>query len=346
MKTANRKVPHQNWNNYYNGICDKQNGSLALITITIAAILLFTDILYSDYPLFITLIRSGAVILGYMCYLLFRLKLIPSSLVVVVFSVSTTFAGAVMIATNHGAAEIVRDTSLIIIYGFVVSAVFKITPVKWIIISCLTIVSYLFFVLFTGRFPFHIYLSNNGILVILSYLGFPYVSLIRYRLYKENYELLREVEFYANNDILTRSFNRRGGLELLKKDIALAVRKDLPLTISFIDINRLKQVNDKQGHAAGDEMIRSISEVIRDNIRDSDTLFRYGGDEFIIIFPDCPESDCHMVMEKIRTAADSKKTKNPISFSYGIAQYSQELSLDDFISLADKKMYKDKTKYL
>ena len=177
----------------------------------------------------------------------------------------------------------------------------------------------------------------------LCYASFPFTALVRYRLLRKNFRLMREVEFYATKDPLTRGFNRHGGLAAMGRALAAADLEQTPLSLCFLDIDGLKGVNDERGHAAGDELIRSLTECIHGNIRSSDSLIRYGGDEFIILLPDCPLACCERILSQIRE--DAAKLPGPaVSFSCGMVEYEKGMSLEAFIQAADDRMYADKKK--
>lgn len=129
-----------------------------------------------------------------------------------------------------------------------------------------------------------------------------------------------------------------------------ADRNNSVLTIAFIDVNDLKKVNDQLGHKYGDQLLKTVSDIIIRNIRSSDAVSRLGGDEFLIIFPDCKYKELQKIMKRIcdDMAKENKKNKGyQISISYGLAKYScsSEISIDELINKADKRMYQMKRKY-
>jgi len=155
-------------------------------------------------------------------------------------------------------------------------------------------------------------------------------------------------------DPLTGLFNRRAALEFLKKMIALSQRTKNLLTISFVDIDKLKKVNDHYGHLEGDVMIKTVAALLKESIRDSDYACRIGGDEFLLILLVCSEENAEAIMNKIKEKLhlfNIKQIKNyEIDFSYGFAVYdpvskgSCEEVADKLMAVADKKMYEDKAR--
>ncbi|MGM0445597.1 MAG: diguanylate cyclase domain-containing protein [Bacillota bacterium] len=165
---------------------------------------------------------------------------------------------------------------------------------------------------------------------------------------KKHEEKLKKL---ADTDQLTDIMNRRMGLKYLDKQIARVKREDIPLTVCFIDINGLKNINDKYGHNEGDKLLEIVAKILEGNIRDTDAAARLGGDEFLLIFSDSNEDDISDVWSRIEEKIDkwNQNTDKPynISLSHGFAQKvkGDELTSDDLIERADKKMYEDKKKY-
>ncbi|GAB6190097.1 hypothetical protein JCM30566_18400 [Marinitoga arctica] len=160
---------------------------------------------------------------------------------------------------------------------------------------------------------------------------------------KENEEKLKHIAYY---DSLTNIFNRRAGFYFIEKLLLLSKRENAPIIIGFIDVDNLKTINDKFGHAAGDKALQIIANVIRKNIRNSDIVARYGGDEFIIALYNCTLNDTKRIEEKILSdlMQISEKEKINYSVSFGFIEYTHSETLDSIISKADKLMYENKKK--
>jgi len=151
---------------------------------------------------------------------------------------------------------------------------------------------------------------------------------------------------YAAFDIMTGVLNRRVGFEKLE-DLLDAFRDSQnDLTICYVDINNLKVVNDSLGHKYGDELIISVSSTIKEHIRGGDMICRLGGDEFLVIFPNCSIDQAHQVMERIESNLGvlqcGKHKSYPITISKGFMKYDGEMDIHDFVEEADLNMYKDK----
>lgn len=172
----------------------------------------------------------------------------------------------------------------------------------------------------------------------------PYEIIFRELLLKQ-----RILKQQASTDELTGLLNRRTALGLLNELTRLAQQDKTPLTVCFIDIDYLKQINDCYGHLEGDLAIATTARVIRDSIRSSDYLCRIGGDEFLLILPRCTIEEAKSILERAKESLNSLNLKSEksfrIDFSYGIAVYEWENAnnADKLIEEADKDMYKNKS---
>lgn len=158
------------------------------------------------------------------------------------------------------------------------------------------------------------------------------------------------LEKYATKDHMTDLFNRRIGLEFLEKECKQAVLGKQDLTICFIDIDGLKNVNDTYGHNAGDYLIKTVASLIKQFIGEKDIACRLGGDEFLIIFKNCNKRKAQEICYRIKYETNKLNKLNlkpyNISISHGLAEFNEipEKSVDDFINTADKRMYDEKQK--
>ncbi|NTV89145.1 MAG: diguanylate cyclase [Clostridiales bacterium] len=164
---------------------------------------------------------------------------------------------------------------------------------------------------------------------------------------------LRENELSrkASIDALTGVLNRLKGMEVLERMYNQLGNTNSSIAIVFCDINSLKMINDTYGHTEGDLVISLVSEVIL-NVQDSDDIvFRFGGDEFVIVFANKSEAECIEKMKAIKHALDDYQRKNnkpyAISISYGIQiiEAENQLILEDAMKMADEKMYAFKKSY-
>lgn len=161
---------------------------------------------------------------------------------------------------------------------------------------------------------------------------------------KKQMELL---QVQAERDDLTGLYNRRYGIELLNREMENAKENHTTLFVCFIDLNKLKYVNDYFGHDYGDEMIKVFANTVSKELRERDTFFRLGGDEFVIIFTRCTLEIVEKVWDRIKEALDRENKAVEriynISASHGVIQYEEKYkNVDEILSEADKKMYEEK----
>ena len=160
---------------------------------------------------------------------------------------------------------------------------------------------------------------------------------------------ISSLEGLSGSDHLTGLPNRRAGEERLAEDFARARRGGGKLTLALADVNRFKTINDTHGHHAGDACIRHVADVIRRNVRESDWLARWGGDEFVLALWDVsvfasPEA----VLGRINRALRESPARLPrggelvLSVSVGAHCYAGEDDVRELLSKADAAMYEAK----
>jgi diguanylate cyclase (GGDEF)-like protein/PAS domain S-box-containing protein len=154
----------------------------------------------------------------------------------------------------------------------------------------------------------------------------------------------------AHYDHLTDIPNRYLLLDRLKHLIEQSKRNNRTFALFFIDLNKFKLINDTKGHAFGDQILIEVANILKVKIRSSDTVARFGGDEFIMLLEDVhSKEDALKMMETLSAELDTECIINgeklKISSSIGVALYPDEGStIEQLISAADKAMYKIKTK--
>ncbi len=152
-----------------------------------------------------------------------------------------------------------------------------------------------------------------------------------------------EVYKLAVLDPLTGLFNRRSGEQRLTQEMSRSTRNGHPLTILALDLDDLKQVNDRFGHPAGDELIRSFADRLNRAIRGSDLAVRLGGDEFLVLLPECKPEGVRQVLSRLTgLQVECKGQLVEVSFSAGWTNYTPGESADELVRRADDALYVNK----
>lgn len=156
---------------------------------------------------------------------------------------------------------------------------------------------------------------------------------------KELQAVLAQAEEVSHTDALTYLPNRRSMIAQLQQQVALAERYGTPLSISLIDVDNFKQINDTYGHPVGDQVLRYIASEMRDRIRQPDVIGRLGGDEFLVILPSSRASAAgeqarRLCQQIAGTPVIAGKEIINVGLSIGITQYQPDS--DDWHSLLDR----------
>jgi len=193
------------------------------------------------------------------------------------------------------------------------------------------------------KIPFHISISES----IRGGRKF-YTVIMRdvsqFKAYEEDLQIL------ANTDSLTRLYNRRQLYPILQNELDRAVRKKTPFSVLMIDIDHFKKFNDTYGHAGGDLLLAGFADKMRLVLRQMDSAFRFGGEEFIVLLPETTSREAMIPAERCRQRiADSAFPMPPedrlvsVTVSVGIAGYRDGDTVDDVIRRADLAMYAAKS---
>ena len=193
------------------------------------------------------------------------------------------------------------------------------------------------------KIPFHISVSESAIGGKRFYTAFMR-DVSQIKAYEEDLQIL------ANTDSLTRLYNRRQLYPMMMKDLDRAVRKKIPFSVLLIDIDHFKKFNDKYGHAGGDLLLVYFADKMRSALRQMDSAFRIGGEEFVVLLPETTGEAAMVPAERFRQLIAGSRFSmppegRPVSFtvSVGIAGHRNGDTLDDVIRHADLAMYAAKS---
>ncbi len=165
----------------------------------------------------------------------------------------------------------------------------------------------------------------------------------------QNAYLMDKVQNMAITDALTGIFNRGHFFNLAELEFSQARRYDLPFSVAILDIDHFKKFNDTYGHIVGDQVLANVAHVLKSNLRENDTLGRYGGEEFSILMPVTDLEAAHKVALRLRKfVADSTVATSAgavgIKISIGVSQLTEDMpTLLHLINRADQAMYIAKT---
>ena len=193
-------------------------------------------------------------------------------------------------------------------------------------------------------------LSLSLILLVLGYYTLYLFNLNR-RIQEVNSRLkLTELELKEKNaqlekvsitDKLTGVYNRHYLDKALSEQLALAQRHQRPMSIALFDLDHFKKVNDNFGHLMGDKVLQVFTSLVKSNIRISDVFGRWGGEEFLLIFPETNKQQADLVVNKIRLALEKQVFEEGLkqTVSAGIIEVQADSTLDDLLLLVDQKLY-------
>ena len=182
--------------------------------------------------------------------------------------------------------------------------------------------------------------------MLLGYYG----SAMRMRLYKINWALGRakhDAELLAASDPLTGALSRRAILPMIEKSMKRMARSGIPACVAMIDLDWFKSINDRFGHLAGDQVLRRVVDRVRDSLRNSDVIGRYGGEEFVLLLQGADAHAGARLVERIRSAISATDWSDigaglKVSVSCGIAGIGAMDTLDSILARADQALYEAK----
>lgn len=175
-------------------------------------------------------------------------------------------------------------------------------------------------------------LNSNLTSFIANYMG----------MYIHNLQLQEQTNKFANTDTLTSLYNHRGFQEILAKELSKAKDSNSSLSVVMFDVNNISKINRELGHAKGDEVIKTIAEKIKQNIRANDSAGRYGGDEIAVIMPDTNTKDAKYLAEYITYCLSCCFVDDvgPIKVSVGISTYPEcTIDQEKLLILAEQAMF-------
>lgn len=315
----------------------------------------FADILIIPDMFFISGLMRVVLVLGAMvcCYYLFK-KNKNIQILDRILPIGTTLAAAgwisllLLSSSPHVATYIYASAIFILIANLCVQIQFKVAVYCSILIALFITIgvtqlmtasqAFIFTVVFSPLWFFSIYINWNNILNVRR-------SFLRSLLDEWNYQTLKNL---AHTDDLTQLYNRRHFVDMAERSIHQWPKHASSCLLMF-DVDHFKNINDSYGHDVGDRVLQLIAEVTRKEMRHSDVLARFGGEEFIALLEDTQLQDSLVIAERIRCAIQKQyiyvESNHAIRFtiSIGVAELeSHTQTLEDLIKQADIALYQAK----
>jgi diguanylate cyclase (GGDEF)-like protein len=206
------------------------------------------------------------------------------------------------------------------------------------------------YIIFIDRGKTQRHFESYEVRVLKAFLQTTSIIYENMLLYHKMVKLYRIKEQEAITDALTGVFNYRFFQAQIEREIVRSDRHSKHFSVAMIDIDNFKQYNDSQGHLNGDEALKLIAKTIIDNIRKSDTLARYGGDEFVMILPELDKQQSKLLAEKLcsvigKTNVPRKKSSRKVNLtvSLGISTFPEDGHIEDvLLKKADEALYQAK----
>lgn len=179
-----------------------------------------------------------------------------------------------------------------------------------------------------------------GTLGILAAVAFVYSRLIN-----QAESVLR---YQACTDSLTRLSNRRHVLDMARREAAVMQRGGKPVSVLLCDVDHFKRVNDKYGHHAGDDVLKTVGATLQAGLRSIDHVARWGGEEFLIVLPTTAADEAQAVAERLRAQVAARVCASgdqviPVTMTVGVAELGPDESIEMAIARADAALYRGKS---
>lgn len=188
--------------------------------------------------------------------------------------------------------------------------------------------------------------TNTTLLLLQTYMAVAAVmTLILAAAVKERHEAQERLRALAISDPLTGLANYRQLIAVLELEIERALRHGRPLSVLFLDVDGLKQINDKHGHLVGSRALCRVAETLTASARAVDTAARYGGDEFALLLPETDEDTAWLIGRRLQERLSLSSEPPPVGVSLGVAVHPRDgTSANDLLGAADRRLYEGRSR--
>lgn len=332
---------------FYNAEIAK-NLNYVKFTILVAGIVYFLFIipeyfLIKDPIVFIPVLINRSVIFGLLIFLYFKVKRDKEYFTLIYWF--TAYEILISLSFLYISNQFIAPDFLIQAFGvmIIILAIFLIDN-RWlysIFASLFVSIGYFMFVAFYfTEVPFSEFsaaIVHILIVVFLSSISSYSVNYYKRIQYLNNIELLK----MAENDSLTGIYNKAKFNKEYARLADSAQEKNTYLSVVMFDIDNFKGINDRYGHLVGDKILMDLTDVVRSNIHESDIFARWGGEEFVLIFPDMHLQQAIEITERLRKSISehSFEKVGHVSCSFGVAAFENDDELDKVLQRADERLY-------
>lgn len=244
------------------------------------------------------------------------------------------FLAIIACAGGATVASMLGTIGLFWLYPPFITSFFLTSPRLAVIINLATLLGLMMFNIGFQSFEYMLSFATTAIVVSAC----AYIFALRNETQRVRLEQL------AILDPLTGIKNRRAMEQELKTAVAFHQRSELSYALAILDLDHFKQVNDNYGHAVGDEVLLDCTQIILKHTRKTDQLFRFGGEEFVLLLPGVDDYGMRSVMRNVHRVLrrDLKSPGGPVTASYGLALLQDDDTRDTWLERADEALYRAK----
>ncbi|RBW51944.1 GGDEF domain-containing protein [Marinobacter sp. F3R11] len=247
----------------------------------------------------------------------------------------TGFGLTVLICFGAIAAGIAGKAGFFWLYPCIVVSFFLVPPREAVLINLVAIVSAM--IIQDDSFQSLTHMASFFATTVMT-------SVCAYVFAFRNYNHRTELELLATVDPLTGVNNRRSMDKALRMALSDALRTDRSYAVVMIDLDHFKKVNDEHGHSVGDEVLLSLVSLIQERIRKTDRLFRYGGEEFVLLLSVVDVNSLRMISANLQTIIRQQLRcrEQAVTASFGVALLRENESVETWLKRADSALYRAK----